>query len=66
MEVTRLFDLLDNYIDKYPDQEAALAAKRNGQWRKYSINEYIRITNDISYGMIKAVVQPGDKISIVS
>lgn len=66
MEVTRLFDLLDNYIDKYPTQEVALAAKRNGQWRKFSIQEYVELTNNISYGMIKSGIKPGDKVGIVS
>ena len=44
MEVTRIFDLLDNYLEKYPAQEAALATKRNGQWRKFSIQEYVEQT----------------------
>ena len=39
MEVTRLFDLLENYLEKYPNQDAALAAKRNGVWQKISITE---------------------------
>ncbi len=66
MEVTRIFDLLDNYIEKYPTQEVALAAKRNGQWRKFSIQEYVEQTKNISYGMLKAGIQPGDKVGIVS
>lgn len=66
MEVTRLFDLLDNYLEAYPDQKVALAGKRNGEWQKYSIQEYIEITNYISYGMLKSGVVPGDKVGIVS
>ena len=66
MEVTRIFDLLDNYLEKYPAQEVALAAKRNGQWRKFSIQEYVEQTKNISYGMLKAGIQPGDKVGIVS
>lgn len=66
MEVTRIFDLLDNYLDKYPTQEVALAAKRNGQWRKFNINEYVEQTNFISYAMIETGIKPGDKIGIVS
>jgi long-chain acyl-CoA synthetase len=66
MEVTRLFDLLDNYLEKYPTQDVALAAKRNGQWRKFSIQEYVELTNNISYGMIKSGIKPGDKVGIVS
>lgn len=66
MEVTRIFDLLDNYLEKYPTQEVALAAKRNGQWRKFSIQEYVEQTKNISYGMLKAGIQPGDKVGIVS
>ncbi len=66
MEVTRIFDLLDNYLDKYPTQEVALAAKRNGQWRKFNINEYVELTNYISYAMIETGIKPGDKVGIVS
>ena len=66
MEVRRIFDLLDNYLEKYPSQEVALAAKRNGQWRKFSIQEYVEQTKNISYGMLKAGIQPGDKVGIVS
>lgn len=66
MEVTRLFDLLDNYLEKYPNQEAALACKRNGAWVKFSIQQYVELTNNISYGMIKLGIKPGDKVGIVS
>ena len=66
MEVTRLFDLLDNYLEKYPNQDAALACKREGTWRKFSIQEYVELTNNISYGMLKMGIKPGDKVGIVS
>ena len=66
MEVTRLFDILDNYLESYPTQEAALACKRNGEWRKFSIQEYCEQTNYISYGMLKLGIKPADKIGIVS
>jgi long-chain acyl-CoA synthetase len=66
MEVTRIFDLLDNYIEKYPAQDAAVAYKRNGEWRKFSIKEYIELTNAISYSMMFMGVKSGDKVGIVS
>jgi len=66
MKVTRLFDLLDNYLEKFPDQDAALACKRDGAWLKFSIQEYVKLTNSISYGMLNLGIEPGDKIGIVS
>lgn len=66
MEVTRLFDLLDNYVEKYPDQHAALVCKRDGAWKKFSIQEYLELTNNISYGLLELGIRPGDKIGIVS
>lgn len=66
MEVTRLFDILDNYLIKYPDQDTALACKRDGVWLKFSIQEYVELTNNISYGMLELGIAPGDKIGIVS
>jgi long-chain acyl-CoA synthetase len=66
MEVTRIFDLLDNYLENYPSQDAALASKRGGQWKKISIQQYVETVNNISYGMLKLGVKPGDNIGIVS
>lgn len=66
MKVTRLFDLLDNYLEKYPDQDAALGCKREGAWLKFSIQEYVKLTNSISFGMLNLGIEPGDKIGIVS
>lgn len=66
MEVTRLFDLLPHYLEKFPNQDCALSAKRNGQWLKFSIQEYIEITNNLSYGFLKLGIKQGDKIGIIS
>ncbi|MDR0829305.1 MAG: long-chain fatty acid--CoA ligase [Prevotellaceae bacterium] len=66
MEVTRLFDILPYYLENHPNQDAALAAKRNGEWVKFSIQDYIEITNNISYGFLKLGIKPGDKIGIIS
>ncbi|GHU87129.1 hypothetical protein FACS1894153_4700 [Bacteroidia bacterium] len=65
-EVTRVFDILDNYLNKYPHQDTALACKREGEWRKYSVQEYVRTTNYISYGLMALGIKKGDKIGIVS
>lgn len=66
MEVTRLYDILDFYRERYPEQEAALACKREGEWLKFGINEYVDKTNSISYGLLAIGIRPGDKVGIVS
>src|SRR5574344_235790 len=65
MEIKRIFDLLQNYTEKYPDQQVALAGKRNGEWRKDSINEYVDLTNKVSYAFIELGIQKGDKIALI-
>jgi len=40
MKVTRIFDLLDNLKEKYRKQDI-LCGRVNGEWRKYSVDEYI-------------------------
>ena len=66
MEVRRVFDLLANYKEKYPDQKVALAGKVNGKWREYSIDEYVELTNVISSALIELGVQPQDKVAVIS
>lgn len=66
MEVTRLIDLLPYYLEQHPNQDTAFAAKRNGTWRKFSIQEYAETTNFLSYGFMQMGIEPGDKVAIVS
>ena len=66
MEITRIFDLLPNYIENYSWKEDALAGKINGQWRKYSIQEYVETVNNLSYGFIALNIKKGDKVAIIS
>ena len=65
MEVKRLFDILKLYVEKYPNQDVALAAKEKGSWRKYSIQEYVETTNNLSYAFIKLGIQKDDKVGII-
>ncbi|MCL2246580.1 MAG: long-chain fatty acid--CoA ligase [Lentimicrobiaceae bacterium] len=66
MTPTRIFDFLTHYQEKYPKQEVALAGKAGKEWRKYSLAEYVEITNNLSFGMIKLGINPGDKVGIIS
>lgn len=65
-EVTRLYDILDRYLEKYPEQEVALASKKDGRWNKVSIQTYVEKTNLISGGLLTIGVGKGDKVGIVS
>lgn len=66
MKVRRLFDILDYYLENHPEQEVALAGKINDTWRKYSIQEYVEITNNLSFALMKLGIQAGDKVAIIS
>ena len=65
MEVKRLFDILKLYVENHPNQDVALAAKENGSWRKYSIQEYVEITNNLSSAFIKLGIKKDDKVGII-
>lgn len=65
MEEKRLFDILKLYIAKYPDQKIALAKKEAGNWKNYSIQEYIEITNNLGYAFIKLGIMKDDKVGII-
>ena len=65
MEIKRVFDLLQHYVEKYPNQQVALAGKKNGEWVKYSIQDYIEHANLLSYAMIELGIQPNDKVAMI-
>jgi long-chain acyl-CoA synthetase len=66
MDVTRLFDLLAFYKKSFKPKDDVLAGKEAGKWVKYSIDQYIETATNISYGLLKLGVRPGDKIATIS
>ncbi len=66
MEITRIFDLLPYYKDKFKAKDDAVAGKVDGEWVKYSIDQYIETANNISYALMKLGVRKGDKIASIS
>ena len=65
MEIKRVFDLLQNYVEKYPNQQAALAGKKNGEWVKYSAHDYLEQANTLSYALIELGIEKGDKVAMI-
>ena len=70
--IKRLFDAIDYQLEHFP-KEDMLAAKENGQWRKYSSLEVKTIVNQLSAGLLKLGVsghdftaEGSDKIAIIS
>ena len=54
MEATRIFDLLDRYSNNYKDKIDAFGAKENGEWIKYSSNDYVTNANIFKLWLISA------------
>lgn len=65
MEITRVFDILNLYPSTYK-KEDILCGKVNKQWKKYSSNELIEFTNNVSYGLLALGLKQGDKVAIIS
>lgn len=66
MQVTRTFDLLDRYLEKFPGKPDALACKENKIWKTISTEEYVRQSIFFSYGLLSLGLQKGDKIITVT
>ncbi len=67
MEVRRIFDLQDRYATLCPDKTDALAGKdEDGQWKKYSTQEWLDNSRHVSYGLMKLGVKKGDNIASIT
>jgi len=66
MEVTRIFDLLPYYEERFKPKEDVIASKEDGKWKKISIREYRDLADTISYGFLALGIKPGDRIAQIS
>ncbi|MFY0628329.1 MAG: long-chain fatty acid--CoA ligase [Reichenbachiella sp.] len=65
MEVKRAFDFLYNQHTCHPIDDC-LCGKVNGNWKKYSTQEFVDIANKLSLGFLELGLHPGDKVAIIS
>ncbi len=66
MAITRIFDLLDRYQEKFADKKSAFVCKGKEEWISYSSKEYIELSNAVSFGMMRLGLKKGDKIATIS
>lgn len=64
--VSRIFDLLPYYQQKFNPKVDALAGKVNGEWIKYSIDQYREAVDAISCALIGLGIKPGDKVATIA
>ena len=63
--VTRIFDVLEKQRNEFPKTDA-LSGKENGVWKSYSTDDFIRLVNDISFGLLSLGLKQGDKVALIS
>ena len=65
MTIERLFDIPRHQLASYPKADA-ICTKENGEWRPYSTQELIDISERIALGLMALGVAPGHKVAICS
>jgi len=65
MKINRTFDLLEN-LRAHHNKADILAAKREGKWVGFSVDDYIRNATNFAYGLLSMGFKKGDKIATVS
>jgi long-chain acyl-CoA synthetase len=66
MKIDRLFDILSNAREQFPEKSDALACKIDGKWIKYSVTEYYDFAENLSYGLLALGLKKGDRIVTIS
>ncbi|SFE64201.1 AMP-dependent synthetase/ligase [Thermophagus xiamenensis] len=65
MRITRTFDLLENLRQNH-NKSDILATKRDGNWIKFSADDYSRNAKNFAYGLLALGFKKGDKIATIS
>jgi long-chain acyl-CoA synthetase len=65
MEITRTFDLFDQYREKFT-MDDALAGKEQGVWVRYSSEQFIEKSHLTSYGLMELGMKKGEMVALIS
>ena len=63
-KITRVFDCIDYQKNNYP-QEKSLVYKDKNNWKSYSSQDFITISNNVSRSLLKLGLKANDKVAII-
>ena len=63
-KITRVFDCIEYQKNNYP-QEKSLVYKDKNNWKSYSSQDFITISNNVSRSLLKLGLKPNDKVAII-
>jgi long-chain acyl-CoA synthetase len=63
--ITRIFDLLELFKDEYSSIPDIFNVKKKGVWERFSSEDYIRISQQISLGLLSLGVKKGTRIATI-
>lgn len=66
MMVKRTFDILHKYAHEFPPKKIALAGRDPGGYFEYSTEDYMKNSNDVSFGLLALGIGKGDKIASIT
>ena len=65
MDIKRAFDFLYYQQSEY-SLKNAINFKEDGKWKSYSTEQIIKISNQLSLGLIGLGIKKGDNIALIS
>ena len=63
--ITRIFDLLELYKDEYSSIPNLFNVKKKGVWERFSSEDYIRISHQVSLGLLSLGIKKGTRIATI-
>jgi long-chain acyl-CoA synthetase len=66
MEISRLFDIPYYQQKNYPLKQSLGGMHISGKTYTYSTDEFVKLVNKVSLGLLQMGVKPGDKIALIS
>ena len=64
-EITRLFDILELYRERFPSKQDVFLYKKERKWHAYSAADYISYSDGIALGFLSMGVQRGTRIGTI-
>lgn len=65
MKIDRIFDLMDQNLEKYSKETTVIAGKNKGNWESYTAEEFQNIADTLSKGLLSLGVKKDDKIATI-